>query len=502
MTKSIAASLCLVLASGCGPTDRTQFALAPGDLWIRDVTVVSMERDAPRVAHVVVRGGRIAWVGPAPAAADSAVTVLDGTGRFLVPGLIDGHVHLGAPPPGMTARLRAARPEIERDFNDQLPRSYLYFGFTTVVEMGVTDSASLGRVAAAADGLAPTIVSCGRALVVADGYPMRLLDDSVRYARFPNVLADPQHPDHLPAGSDPGEHTPAAAVERVRAVSGRCVKAFYELGDPDDPWPVPTVAMMREAADAAQRADLPLLLHANSLAAHQFAVATRPSAVAHGLWFWPGILDEEQRADTLPQAIRDVLDAERKAGVGYMPTLRVIDGLVDLRDTLFLASPNLARAVPPALVAWYRSAESRAVADESNPGGSTQETLEAASRLGARALAYSSARGARVHFGSDSPSGSAYTNPPGLNGHLELRAMEAAGLSPREVLMAATLANARLFRLGREVGTVEVGKVADLLLLDADPLASTSAFDAIHTVILRGRPVTRSALSAARVPRP
>lgn len=495
----VVTAFAVVALAGCRDA---RFALVPGDLWVRDVTVISAERETPlRNANVVVREGRIVWVGVAPLATDSGVTVLEGSGRFLVPGLIDGHVHLGAPPAGTSAAARAAMPNVVRTFEEQLPRSYLYFGFTTLVELGVTDRAAVERIRATPGGLMPTVLDCGSALVMANGYPMRLRPAPERFERFPNFLHDPRQADSVPARFRAEDHSPRSAVDRVRAGGGRCLKAFYELGDPDDPWPVPTDAMLREARDLGREARLPLLLHANSLAAHRFAAGLAPAAVAHGLWFWPGILDEGQRADTLPMEIRDVLDAERDASIGYMPTLRVIDGLVDLADATFLDRPGIAHVVPAELAAWYRTDAAREIATESNPGGAMHEILRAASALGARALAYVSARGGRVLFGSDTPSGSVYTNPPGFNGHLEMRAMEAAGLTPRQVLLAATLENARLFGLDGQVGTIEVGKSADLLLLDADPLASTAAFDAIHTVILRGRAVPRSALSAASVGR-
>lgn len=489
---SVSGVLALAGLAGCVGRADQRFALAPGDLWIRDVTVASMERDEPLPnAHVVIRGGRIVWVGAKPAAG-ADVTVLDGSARYLVPGLIDGHVHLGAPPPGMSEAHRAAMPELVRAFNKQLPRSYLYFGFTTVVELGVTDRAALDRIRSV--DLAPTVLDCGGALVIANGYPMRLRPAPERFERFPNFLYDAQQADSIPPQFGAAEHLPDAAVERVRAGGGRCLKAFYELGDPARPWPVPSEAMISEARDAGRRAGLPLLLHANSLAAHRFAAAVAPAAVAHGLWFWPGLLEEPGRADTLPAEVREVLDAERHAGIGYMPTLRVIAGLVDLADPAFLDHPHLARVLPPALVAWYRGDEAREIAAESNPGGPTNELLRSASALGTRALAYLSAQGGRILFGSDTPSGSIYTNPPGFNGYLELRAMEAAGLTPRQVLTAGTLENARLFGLDGQLGTVEVGKSADLLLLGADPLASTAAFDAIHTVILGGRAIPRAEL--------
>ena len=65
---------------------------------------------------------------------------------------------------------------------------------------------------------------------------------------------------------------------------------------------------------------------------------------------------------------------------------------------------------------------------------------------------------------------------------------------PRQVLAASTLENARVFGLTADYGTIEPGKVASVLLLAADPLASTAAFDSIDTVIIKGRIVPRATL--------
>ena len=78
-----------------------------------------------------------------------------------------------------------------------------------------------------------------------------------------------------------------------------------------------------------------------------------------------------------------------------------------------------------------------------------------------------------------------------------MREMEAAGVSPRQILAAATLENARFFHLDDRYGTIEPGKIASLLLLRDDPLATTAAFDTIDTVVLRGRVLSRSTMAAA-----
>jgi imidazolonepropionase-like amidohydrolase len=68
-------------------------------------------------------------------------------------------------------------------------------------------------------------------------------------------------------------------------------------------------------------------------------------------------------------------------------------------------------------------------------------------------------------------------------------------MSPKQILAAATLESARLFGLEKDYGTIAPGKVASLLLLREDPLASTTAFDTIDTVVVKGRVIPRETLT-------
>jgi imidazolonepropionase-like amidohydrolase len=71
-----------------------------------------------------------------------------------------------------------------------------------------------------------------------------------------------------------------------------------------------------------------------------------------------------------------------------------------------------------------------------------------------------------------------------------------AGLTPAQVLRAATINNARAFGIGDRVGTIEAGKTANLLLLKESPLASVKAWDSIVTLWVGGRQVEREKLAA------
>src|SRR5690606_9785379 len=104
--------------------------------------------------------------------------------------------------------------------------------------------------------------------------------------------------------------------------------------------------------------------------------------------------------------------------------------------------------------------------------------------------------GAFLLFGTDTVSGTSWGNPPGLNGYLEMEAWVSAGVPLAALFRAITLDNAKALRIADQVGSVEVGKRANLLLLDADPLRSVSAYDRIHRVILHGDPIRRDVFRA------
>jgi imidazolonepropionase-like amidohydrolase len=105
---------------------------------------------------------------------------------------------------------------------------------------------------------------------------------------------------------------------------------------------------------------------------------------------------------------------------------------------------------------------------------------------------------ARILFGTDTPSAPTYANPPGLNGWMEMRRLIEAGLTPAQVFRAATLSNAAALGLSQEIGTVQPGMRANLLLLRMDPTQTIQAYDEIVKVILHGRVLDRAELAAKR----
>jgi len=158
--------------------------------------------------------------------------------------------------------------------------------------------------------------------------------------------------------------------------------------------------------------------------------------------------------------------------------------------------------LPPSLIAWYRSPAGQAYAVEMRRGfGSAgnqriREIFRGVADHGASVTRYLVSHGGRLVFGSDTPSGPTFANPPGLNGFLELERLAGAGIPLDRMLGAATLEVARAFHLDSLYGTVEAGKIANLLVLRANPLVAVAAYDAIDLVVVRGMVLDRSALAA------
>lgn len=493
--KTFAVLLTLLLSvpafAGSGPDQKTN------RIWITDVFIVSPENvDHIEKGSVLIENGRIAEVVRGTKAKKPAdATIVSGHGQFLIPGLIDSHVHL-ASIPGMSFDQGEKNRAMVAEYFEQLPRSYLYFGYTTLVDLAVGEPQVLADFRQAP--LHPDLYDCGGSLPIANGYPMSFAPPAVRFKPFPNFIYDPKQADSIPPEYKPEDHTPAADVARVKASGAICVKTYFERGFASDKnLPVMGADVLAEIRKAATQAGLVLMIHANGFEAQKFAADGDVDVIAHGMWHW-GDLDKRKE---LPDEIKRLLDRIVEKKIGYQPTIQVLYGEMAYFDPEYLKMDAVSKVTPKEMLAWFQSPEGKWFGKELNPDGAPDATIFNNYETNwmprvRQVVAYLASKDANFVFGTDTPSSPTYGNLPGLNGYLEMKQLQKAGMSLTQIFRAATISNAREFKMESQLGTIEPGKIANLVLMKKSPLESVDAYDSITTVWVHGKAIERDSLTA------
>ena len=440
---------------------------------------------------IVIRDGRIASVAPdGRVEVPAGTTTLDATGKYVIPGLADMHVHFGL---GSPVRGRKDLPE------EVLARE-LYYGVTTILQLGAsagsTDSIHALRERRAAGGLqAPTIYGTGGHLTLPGTHPIyTIFPSSIREAAdtlaADTPLSDPVDLYTLGIGLSIVRTEQAARRSvRERAEGGMdAIKITVESGPTTfgDDHPQMSVEMIRAIADEAHQHSLPVFAHVTSLDELEAVLEGGADGAVHAVWDRP-----------LPGPAL----AERMAGAGFalVPTLslyagaialRYIDEPINLNDPFLLETVSEAEVsalTAPAFVTRFR----RAGVIQDEPGIDRTETIRRRLDELLANVGMLHDQGVLVVLGTDT--GNPYVFP-GYSVHQELELLVRAGLTPMEALEAATRCAAKMIGSSDEFGTVEPGKRADLLILKANPLDDIRNTRSLELVISEGRIVDRSAL--------
>jgi imidazolonepropionase-like amidohydrolase len=482
----------------------------PDRIWITDATIVSPENlDHIERGSVLIENGRITRIERNQRAQNPAgAAVISGKGQYLIPGLIDSHVHLDSIPGiGMIPdRVKLNEPlgksyfkheALVESYLKQLPRSYLYFGYTTLVDLAAPFPQALNDFNH--DPLHPDLYDCNPSMPFANGYPMSYAPPEMRFKLFPNFIYDPKQAATIPPEYKPEDHTPAADVARVKNADGICVKTFFERGFGGvRNLPVMGPDVLSGIRKAATENGLVLMIHANSFEAQRFAVDGNVDVIAHGMWNWGDLYKNPE----LPDEIKRLLDEIVEKRIGYQATIQVLYGLEAYFDPEYLNNPAIAKVVPKTLIEWFESPEGKWFGKELNEGGDPNAAIirgyeQGPMRRVRQVVAYLASKDANFLFGTDTPSAPTYGNLPGLNGFLEMKQLQRAGMSLKQIFRAATISNAREFKLESQIGTIEPGKVANLVLMRKNPLETIDAYDSITTVFVHGKPIPRNDLAAS-----
>jgi imidazolonepropionase-like amidohydrolase len=490
-TRATLASLLSVAALSACAAERVPAASA--DLVISGATLVDGTGAAARApTMIVVRDGRITSVvpeGPSVAVPDAA-QVIDATGKYMIPGLADMHVHfgLGSPfphGPGTTEAVLARE---------------LYYGVTTVLQLGATDGSAdairqLQARRRSGTLPAPHIYGTGGHLTLQGTHPIyTIFPPDVRRAADAlaneTPLSDPVDLYSLGIGlSFVRTEEAARKAVRERAEGGMdAIKITVESGPTTfgDDHPQMSVDMIRDIVDEAIRHRLPVIAHISSLDELEAILAGGATAAAHAVWDRP--LPDGATADRMAAA-----------GLFVIPTLALYSGAISLRyidEPVNLDDPFLRETLSDDEVAALRNPEfirryRLGGAAPEDPGIGPAETIRRRVEEVLDNVGMLHRHGVPMVLGTDT--GNPYVFP-GYSVHREMELLVRAGLTPMEALEAATRRAAEMIGAEREFGTIERGKRADLLILGANPVVDIRNTRSVEMVIIDGRVVDRKAL--------
>lgn len=424
-----------LLATSAGIVGVAVNAQAPAEaastqVWIHAGRVIAVPGQAPRGATtIVVQDGRIAALHDGFLPAPAGARVVDLKGRTVLPGLVDSHTHLSSD--------RAGNESLAAAMTDSLPlNSYetqwngmktLRAGFTTVRNLGDEKGKVLAYKEAIRRGWVqgPRILDAGESISTTGGH----MDSRVG-------IADDLHPAIATENLCDGADDCRCAVRR-QVGRGADVIKFATTGGVNSGTGLATRMFEDEARaliDTAHAYGRKVAVHAHGLEGVKLAVRLGADSIEHGT-----MIDEE----TAKLMARN--------GTFYVPTLSTVNGYLER----LAANPN---AYPPAIKAqidWRI--------------GITGKSLKIAYPLGVR-IAYGTDAGVSKH---------------GRNAD-EFELLVKFGMPAAEAIKAATVNAAALLGLEKEIGTLEVGKSADIIAVDGDPLADVRALKAMKFVMARG----------------
>ena len=411
-----------------------------------NVNVIPMTSETIAAAQtVVVEDGKIVTIGDVddiPIA--EGTVVIDGTDRYLMPGLAEMHAHIP----------RVTSPDLDRVLSLNVVN-----GVTMVRGM-------LGR---------PAHLKLRQDILSGEVFGPRLFTSG-------------------PSFNGNSVSSAKGASEMVRAQHG----AGYDFLKIH---PGLTRAEFDALASTANRFGIQFSGHVSSAVGVPRALAAGMASIDHLDGYMQAMVADDAdlsggTAGLFGVLLADRIDEEKiskiaaetaAAGVWNVPTESMFEHWVSATTAAELRKRPEMRYMPLAAIGRWVNAKQQILNDPAYDPEIAAQAIEIRRKL---ILALHEA-GAGLLLGSDAPQ---VFNVPGFAIHRELEYLVASGLTPHEALLTGTVNPAKFFGQERVFGTVEAGKEADLLLLDANPLADIANASRIHGVMLRGRWLARQAL--------
>jgi imidazolonepropionase-like amidohydrolase len=432
------------------------------DIAIRNVSVIDVVtgKVIPNQS-VFITGQKISWMGSdKKAKAGKDAILVDGSGKYLLPGLIDSHIHF------FQSGSIYTRPDAV-DFNHEVPYAeerrrgfentedyfgrYLRLGITTVMDVGGPFSNFTIRDSVANSVLSPNILVTGPLFSIVDRKQLELNDPPIVKIEstgdidklFAKML--PHKPDFI----------------KIWYIANRSYPAEKSF------------PLVKYVGETSARNGLKLAVHATDLRTAQLAVDAGATILVHSV-------DDEVVPDDFVRKLRE-------KNVTYIPTL-IVAG--NYGKAFSGRLPHHSQDLAWANAFAYGSLTDIEAMDSSSlppvikslrKRGLTPSPRDSVMKLNLMKLAKG---GVNIATGTDAGNIGTFHASSYLQ---ELEAMKAAGLSNAGLLKSSTLNAAVGFGIAHRVGSIETGKYADLLILTRNPLESIDHLNSIELVFKNGR---------------